>query len=415
MDTSKEYIMHTTKEKDDVNWVAAWSTSPVDASTQGKGKLDSYGLPLSNITSRIALDPTMSGSAIRIKFSNEYGTAPLKIEACTVARTEKNNRAIDIQTLEYVTFCGSKSFVVPKGDIIVSDAIPFQVIAGQKISVSTFYKGFNFFKTVGLIGAHSYAHKLNHVTTPVIHGPELNYIADSGNYDLIPTITEIDVAAEDDAYACVVYGDSTVDNEVPRYFADRLRSKGIKNVSITQAALKGNRLIADAVGIAGKLLGSASTKRFKKDVLSQAGVKSVIVKIGANDVVHPHCESMKGKLTPATLEQMIAGYKQLIDICHENDIKIYMCEIAPWKGYTRSLLKTNGDVFWSEEIDQLRLDINKWMASDDCDADAFIPLPDLADPTDPYSLLSSYTTDGAHCTEAGAMAIAREIPISLFK
>lgn len=396
------------------NWVSAWSTSPVDVTTSGLGAIDNIGVSLSYMTSRIAVVPTIAGSAIRIKFSNEYGKKTLRIGECTIAKTQKNNRAIETNTLVNVTVNGKKSFSIPKGQVVISDAVKLNVIAGEKLSVSTYYKGANTFRTVGLIGGHSYVSTGNKTKTEVIRGIELNYVADSGSYDVIPTITEIDVAAAKGSEACVVYGDSTVDNEIPRYFAHILRGKGITNVSVTQAALKGNRLLEDGVGALSKLLGSSTLKRFEKDVLSQAGVKSVIVKIGVNDIIHPHCASKKGKLTPVTLEQMIAGYNQIIDICHKNGVRVYFCEVAPWKGYTRNMLNKNGDVFWNEDIDKIRLDINSWMASDDCKADAFIPLPLLADPTDTYSLLPAYTTDGAHLTEAGAMVLAQSIPTELF-
>ena len=395
-------------------WVSAWSTSPVDVATSGLGKIDNLGVSLSFMTSRIVIEPTISGSAIQLRFSNEYGRSSLKIGECTIAKAQKNNRAIEKNTVVNVTVNGKKSFNIPKGKIIVSDPIVFDVIAGQKLSVSTYYKGVNTFKTVGLIGGHSYVSVGNHTKTEVIRGLKLNYTADSGNYDVIPTITELDVLASSDSKACVIFGDSTVDNEVPRYFAHILRGKGIHNVSVTQAALKGNRLLEDGVGLLSKLLGDSALKRFEKDVLSQSGIDSVILKIGANDVVHPYCASKKNKLKPVNLEQMKAGYNQLIDMCHNKGVKVYICEVAPWRGYTRNMLNKNGDVFWNEEIDKLRLDTNNWLASSDCKADAYIALPLLADPTDAYSILPAYTTDGIHYTEAGAMVLAQSIPVQLF-
>lgn len=72
-------------------------------------------------------------------------------------------------------------------------------------------------------------------------------------------------------HTCVIFGDSTVANELPRLLAARLRADGIENVSVTQAAIKGDRLVADGVGRAAKLLGGAGVKRFERDVLAQAG------------------------------------------------------------------------------------------------------------------------------------------------
>ena len=108
-------------------------------------------------------------------------------------------------------------------------------------------------------------------------------------------------------------------------------------MSVTQAAIKGDRLVADGVGRAAKLLGGAGVKRFGRDVLGQAGADMVLVKLGANDLIHPHCRSKQGLLTPVTFAQMTAGYRALADMAHAQGVRIWFCELTPWKGYTRNL------------------------------------------------------------------------------
>ena len=108
-------------------------------------------------------------------------------------------------------------------------------------------------------------------------------------------------------------------------------------MSVTQAAIKGDRLVADGVGRAAKLLGGAGVKRFERDVLAQAGADMVLVKLGANDLIHPHCRSKQGLLTPVTFAQMTAGYRALADMAHAQGVRIWFCELTPWKGYTRNL------------------------------------------------------------------------------
>lgn len=148
-------------------------------------------------------------------------------------------------------------------------------------------------------------------------------------------------------HTCVIFGDSTVANELPRLLAARLRADGIENVSVTQAAIKGDRLVADGVGRAAKLLGGAGVKRFERDVLAQAGADMVLVKLGANDLIHPHCRSKQGLLTPVTFAQMTAGYRALADMAHAQGVRIWFCELTPWKGYTRNLFGRGDDIQWS--------------------------------------------------------------------
>ena len=173
--------------------------------------------------------------------------------------------------------------------------------------------------------------------------------------------------------------------------------------------------MADGVGRAAKLLGGAGVKRFSHDVLAQAGADMVLVKLGANDLIHPHCRSKQGLLTPVTFAQMTAGYRALADMAHAQGVRIWFCELTPWKGYTRNLFGRGDDIQWSPELDALRPELNAWFQSADCPADGYIPLDALADPDDPDALIASYTTDGVHHTPAGQRALAALIPEDIFR
>ena len=141
----------------------------------------------------------------------------------------------------------------------------------------------------------------------------------------------------------------------------------------------------------------------------------VLVKLGANDLIHPHCRSKQGLLTPVTFAQMTAGYRALADMAHAQGVRIWFCELTPWKGYTRNLFGRGDDVCWSPELDALRPELNAWFQSADCPADGYIPLGALADPDDPDALIASYTTDGVHHTPAGQRALAALIPEDIFR
>ena len=281
--------------------------------------------------------------------------------------------------------------------------------------MTVFYRGINAMRTIGLIGGCSHAELGNCTRRTLLHmAVPMQHTADSGAYEVIPALTEIDVLAAAGTHACVIFGDSTVANELPRLLGARLRADGIENVSVTQAAIKGDRLVADGVGRAAKLLGGAGVKRFARDVLAQAGADMVLVKLGANDLIHPHCQSKQGLLTPVTFAQMTAGYRALADMAHAQGMRIWFCELTPWKGYTRNLFGRGDDIQWSPEYDALRLELNAWFQGADCPADGYIPLDALADPNDPDALVPAYTTDGVHHTPAGQRALAALIPEDIF-
>lgn len=340
-------------------WVSAWSTSPIDASLSESGVLDRLGVAVTDVSARTAVQLTAGGTHVRLTLSNIFGVLPLHVAACTIAIGADDARGIDPATLHTVTFGGQTHVRIGAGESCTSDAAALPVAAGQTLAVTVFYRGINAMRTIGLIGGCSHAELGNCTRRTLLHmAVPMQHTADSGAYEVIPALTEIDVLAAAGTHACVIFGDSTVANELPRLLAARLRADGIENVSVTQAAIKGDRLVADGVGRAAKLLGGAGVKRFARDVLAQAGADMVLVKLGANDLIHPHCQSKQGLLTPVTFAQMTAGYRALADMAHAQGMRIWFCELTPWKGYTRNLFGRGDDIQWSPEYDALRLELN---------------------------------------------------------
>lgn len=398
------------------HWVSAWSTSPIDASLSETGVLDRLGVAVTDVSARTAVQLTAGGTHVRLTLSNVFGVLPLHVAACTIAIGADDARGIKPDTLRTVTFGGEGHVRIAAGTSCTSDAAALPVTAGQTLTVTVFYRGINAMRTIGLIGGCSCAELGNCTRRPLLHlAIPMQHTAETGAYEVIPALTEIDVLAAPGTHTCVIFGDSTVANELPRLLAARLRADGIGSVSVTQAAIKGDRLVADGVGRAAKLLGGAGVKRFERDVLAQAGADMVLVKLGANDLIHPHCRSKQGLLTPVTFAQMTAGYRALADMAHAQGVRIWFCELTPWKGYTRNLFGRGDDIQWSPELDALRPELNAWFQSADCPADGYIPLDALADPDDPDALIAAYTTDGVHHTPAGQRALAALIPEDIFR
>lgn len=371
---------------------------------------------MTDVSARTAVQLTAGGTHVRLTLSNVFGVLPLHVAACTVAIGADDARGIDPATLHTVTFGGERCVRIAAGTSCTSDAAALPVAAGQTLTVTVFYRGINAMRTIGLIGGCSHA-ELGNCTRPP---PAASGHADAahGRDRRVrghPRAHGDRRAGSAGTHACVIFGDSTVANELPRLLAARLREAGIGSVSVTQAAIKGDRLVADGVGRAAKLLGGAGVKRFRRDVLAQAGADMVLVKLGANDLIHPHCRSKQGLLTPVTFAQMTAGYRALADMAHAQGVRIWFCELTPWKGYTRNLFGRGDDIHWSPELDALRPELNAWFQSADCPADGYIPLGALADPDDPDALIASYTTDGVHHTPAGQRALAALIPEDIFR
>lgn len=397
-------------------WVGAWSTSPVEFNLKKMLDMEwiKCDLGLRNLTFRTRIQPTISGEDVRITLSNEFGTGPLTIDTASVAKGyEKLPQAIKTWTRKNVTFNGQSSVTIPAGETVTSDPVGMSVDALEYLTVSLFMKRTETMKTYGLIGGDTYIMSGNFAKAATTIGVPMKMEADFGEYSVIPALTGVEVYAPE-ASTAVIIGDSTLANDIPILLAEKLQSAGITNVGILQQAIKGNRLLDDGAGILGMAYGEAMVDRFERDALNQPGVERIFLKVGVNDVVHPNCESLKDEARAVTAEEMIAGYKQLIQQAHERGIEVYFFTRTAWKGYTRNVLGSD-DVQWSPEIDQMRQDINAWIRSSDNPADGYIDLDFMCTDATASELKSEYTTDGAHFTALGQQAVADAVPLEYFQ
>lgn len=321
-------------------WVGAWSTSPVEFNLKKMLDLDwiKCDVGLHNLTFRTRIQPTISGEDVRITLSNEFGTGPLIVDTVSVAKGyEKLPQAIKTWTRKNVTFNGQSSVTIPAGETVTSDPIGMSVDALEYLTVSLFLKRTETMKTYGLIGGDTYIMSGNFAKAATTIGVPMKMEADFGEYSVIPVLTGVEVYAPE-ASSAVVIGDSTLANDIPILLAEKLQNAGITNVGILQQAIKGNRLLDDGAGILGMAYGEAMVDRFERDALNQPGVERIFLKVGVNDVVHPNCESLKDEARAVTAEEMIAGYKQLIQQAHERGIEVYLFTRTAWNGYTRNVL-----------------------------------------------------------------------------
>ena len=403
-------------EAEDSGWVGAWSTSPVEFNLKKMIEMEwiQCDLGLRNLTFRTRIQPTIAGEDIRITLSNEFGTGPLTVDTASVAKGyEKLPQAIKTWTRKTVTFDGKTSVTIPAGETVTSDPVGLPVEALEYLTVSLFFKRTETMKTYGLIGGDTYIMSGNFAKAASTIGVPMRMEADFGEYAVIPALTGVEVYAPG-ASSAVVIGDSTLANDIPILLAERLQQAGITDVGILQQAIKGNRLLDDGAGTLGMAYGEAMVDRFARDALDQPGVKRIFLKVGVNDVVHPNCESLKDEARAVTAEEMIAGYQQLIEQAHVRGIEVYLFTRTAWKGYSRNVLGSD-DIQWSQEIDQMRQDINQWIRSEDNPADGYIDLDFLCADEAATQLQSAYTTDGAHFTLQGQQAVVNAIPLEYFQ
>lgn len=399
------------------NWVGAWGTPAVES---GIVLGDNAGLHLQDYipagsTIRSIIVPTISGTKVRLKFSNYYGSKAIIIDETTVAQTGKTNDIVDPETITQVTFNGGeKSVSIAPGSEIFSDEIDFPVTALKKISVSSYFKKTTTMYTTGLYNATTYlASSLGnrtHDETMTSVATRFSFTSGAITYTPVPFLTRLDVYAQD-AYSVVIIGDSTVTNDISLMLAEKLQKNGITNVGVVMSGIIGNELLNKGSGLLGKIYGEPLLDRAKRDAFDVAGVKYVIVKIGLNDVLHPMLESNKGKMPLTTSSQVITGYRDLAQQAFGKGINMYLCTRTPYKGYERAFLGSK-DLNWTQQGENTLLEINSWVknSAKSYNYAGYINLDALRDPDDSTKLRDHMTPDGAHLTKYGQIAFTDLIP-----
>ncbi|MDD6145549.1 MAG: Ig-like domain-containing protein [Oscillospiraceae bacterium] len=401
-------------------WICAWGTAPTQIGIEGFSNIAAF---VGDITARTVITPTASGSKLRVRVSNYYGEEPLKIESMTVAKSTGKS-TIDPNSIKVVTFNqGSPSITVPAGKEYYSDPVVMDVQAQQDIAISTYVSEYQDISTMGLCGADSYLTTGDATRVAdldllkgVIDNKEALDIINKllgGSLELnlaysfikvVPCLTSVDVLSNDAGYSVVVVGDSTVSNEFPLYLSQSIYEEdNITNVGIVGKGIIGNRLLGEGLGYGSLLFGESMIDRMQRDVLSQSGVEYVIVKIGANDIMHPVCIDIKQMypgIKQPTAQELIEGFRRVFKLCHDAGVKVIAVSITQWKGNTRDYLGTGGKYIRTDEEFEadwrIAQKVNEWLSTT-TEHDGYVNLVDIsANPLDPDAFLPEYTIDGAH-------------------
>lgn len=400
------------------HWVASWGSGMTDISvTLLEGKENWDGITISpfakNMSARVRLTPTLGGDKVQFRLSNENGRKPLVISDVSIARAAGESGSTIVEgTSIPVTFGGERQVTIPAGEIIACDPIDMEVTAFEDLCVSYYIENFNEVQTMGLCGATTYLTIGNHVADTHFLGLGLSF---GSLVSVVPLLSDLYVYADSDAYSVVVIGDSTTSNDIPELLARRIADEtGENKVGVVQKSIIGNSMLMDGVGTIGNIYGESLISRYQEDALDQPGVRYTLVKIGLNDLLHPRCKSMAGLIPIPTVDELVEGYRELIRMSHEADVKIVMAEMSPWKGYTRDFLNTGDpDLEWSQEAQDDCDALTQWIRATD-ELDGSINLDCLKDPNDPTKMPDGWTEDGAHLLAPAQEAFVNAIDLSLF-
>ncbi|MHB1023022.1 MAG: SGNH/GDSL hydrolase family protein [Acidobacteriaceae bacterium] len=376
-------------------WVGAWATAPFAHDAKAPAP------DFANATYRQIVHTNIAGKDLRIRFTNEFGTEPLVIDAAHVALSAGNG-AIEPGTDHAVTFNGKSSISIPAGALALSDPVALATPAFANMAVSIHLPA----QQISIASYHADAAQTNYlqpgnaVSATTLESPSKVY-----SWYFLKGI-DVEPAVEN-ASAVVAYGDSITDGAYatvdenhrwPDFLAQRLQADPkTAHLSVLDEGIGGNRVLRDGTG-------PSALARFDRDVLAQAGVKYVIVLESINDIGR-----LKRNNDPedaVTAEDLEQGLQQLVARAHEHGIKIFGATLTPYKGAG----------YYTDKGEEIREAVNKWILT----SGVFDGIVDFdkatRDPADSLMYLPKYDHgDHLHPSDTGYKAMGDAINLNLFK
>lgn len=381
-------------------WTGSWATALVATDTAN------LPLPQGEITIREVVRLGAGGARLRLRLANTFGTAALRIDGARVALAgAPGGSAIVAGTDRAVTFDGQAGVTIPPGVTWVSDPVDLPVEGLSRLAVSLHLPE---------SPRQASVHRSARTTAFVVAGDQLaaSELSGAATFTQWAQLAGVDVERPSGnglgGAAVVTLGDSITDGSGagvdvyerwPDVLAARLQADPrTRGLSVLNAGIGGNKLLKDGSG-------QPALARLDRDVLSQPGVRTVIVLIGVNDIGGLSREG------PVTLEKraavvsgLIAGYRQVIARAHERGIRVVGATILPCGGTK---------VYRSDaEADADRQAVNAWIRTSGA-FDAVIDFDAVTrDPAHPERLLPAYDSgDQLHPSPAGYKAMGEAVPI----
>ncbi|MGW5438772.1 SGNH/GDSL hydrolase family protein [Nocardia asteroides] len=369
-------------------WSGAWAAAAQHPATAVTPNWSAAGF--ADQTLRQVVRLTDGGPQVRVRLSNRYGTTPLAIAGASVARGA-GGAAVVAETLRPLTVGGARSFEIAPGTEASSDVVTTSVAAGETVTVTLYFAA-----PTGPATQHAQAAATSYRTTgDRTADPASTAFTETSQswYYLAGVDTPLPGRADD---VTVAFGDSITDGyrsgldadqRYPDQLARHLTAAGHPG-AVLNAGISGNRLLTDST-----VLGDSALTRFRRDVLDQPGVGTVVVLIGINDIGLAGSVGPDGQLSPeVSAERLVAGYRELITQARAAGVRVVGATLLPFAG----------SPYYSADKDRVRTEVNTWIRT----GGAFDAVADLdramASPTDPTRLAEALDSgDHLHPNNSG--------------
>jgi lysophospholipase L1-like esterase len=387
-------------------WITTWAATPAPRWAEELPAPFNVPEVLEGQTVRQVARISVGGDQLRIVLSNEFGTRPVTIGNTTVALSAGGDK-VDPETLKPVTFGGQSSAVIPPGAPLVSDPVDLAVKPLSSVAVSFYLP-----KKTGVTSVHWDGAQTTYVSGTGDKTKDVGFTPDSTDKSRL-FLSRILTTAKPDSSAIVFFGDSITDgacstvdsnNRWPDHIAERLQAEGHPDVAVVNEAYSGDRVLTNGMG-------TNALSRFDMSVLSHPRVSTVVMMMGINDIGWPGKDAITPSDPEPTAEDVIAGYKQIIQRAHDHGIRFVGVTLTPFIDTFKGL-PTSG--YYTAEKEKIREAVNDWIRANKT-ADGLIDFDKLVeDPNNPKHINPAYDCgDHLHPNDAGYQAMAKAVDFTV--
>lgn len=316
--TSNKALIKTGEKKETQNWTGTWAAAQM--LVEPKNMPPEPGLAQNTL--RQIIKVSLGGKQIRLRFSNLFSDQPAVLKSVSVANVTEAP-AVDIKTQKILSFKGSPQVTLGADEVVYSDAFDFELQPGQLLAITIHY---------GEISSNVSGHPGSRTTSYILQGDHINNESFTGavKTDHWYSIMGVDISSVKNERNVVCLGNSIIDgrgsgtNKQNRWtdiLASRLNAnKNTAHIGVLNLGIGGNCVVRGG-------LGPTALNRFDRDVLSQSGTKWLIILEGINDIGGIR----KAEDASAIAQEIIEGYKVMIDKAHAKGIKVFGGTILPFE------------------------------------------------------------------------------------